>query len=166
MRQGDPVFRCKKCMLNYSGDLSISFPVQPLDGVIEYEKPKDPKIKLAKNEIYVYGSNDFGIYPTGWAGDIAKRKFGATGSCKSHGLEGRSYAIYFTGSKREFYSQIKQFLEYAEQHPELMFHVTEIGCEKIGNVEPKKSRVKAIAKRFKKSPKNVNLPALFSVYVK
>jgi uncharacterized protein (TIGR02452 family) len=53
------------------------------------------------------------------------------------------------------FMQIKRFLRFASQHPELTFYVTEIGCG-IAGYDPS-----YVAYAFVKSPKNVILPESF-----
>ena len=82
--------------------------------------------ELDKNEIFVFGSNGQGAH-LGGAAATAVYKFGAKMG-QAEGLQGQSYAINTMDSEDEMFAQIKRFIHFAENHPELKFYVTEIGC--------------------------------------
>lgn len=92
--------------------------------------------KLEDNEIFVFGSNLAGRHGKG-AAKLAKEKFGAKYG-EGLGRTGQCYAIptkdeYVRTMPLEFIGNfIGQFCIYAEQHPELTFLVTEIGCGLAG----------------------------------
>ncbi len=109
--------------------------------------------ELEKNEVFVFGSNGHGAH-LGGAAATAVRKFGAIMG-QSEGLQGQSYAINTMDSKDEMLSQIERFLEFAKNHPELTFYVTEIGCGIAGYTQSE------IAPYFGNVPNNVILPKLF-----
>lgn len=110
--------------------------------------------ELDENEIFVFGSNGFGAH-NGGAAATAVRKFGAKMG-QAEGLQGQSYAINTMDSEDEMFEQIDRFLEFAKEHSELKFLVTEIGCG-IAGYSPDQ-----IAPHFKKHTKNVILPESFS----
>ena len=83
--------------------------------------------KLAENEIFVFGSNLAGHH-FGGAARIAKEKFGAIFG-QGVGLQGQSYAIpTMHGGVDVIKPYVDEFIEFAKQHPELIFLVTRIGC--------------------------------------
>ena len=109
--------------------------------------------ELDKNEIFVFGSNGFGAH-NGGAAATAVRKFGAKMG-QAEGLQGQSYAINTMDSENEMFEQIKRFLKFAEDHQELTFLVTEIGCG-IAGYSPEQ-----VAPAFKMHSRNVILPEAF-----
>lgn len=109
--------------------------------------------ELDKNEIFVFGSNGFGAH-NGGAAATAVHKFGAKMG-QAEGLQGQSYAINTMDSEDEMFEQIKRFLKFAEDHQELTFLVTEIGCG-IAGYSPEQ-----IAPTFKDHTSNVVLPKAF-----
>ena len=82
--------------------------------------------ELEKDEVFVFGSNGHGAH-LGGAAATAVHKFGAKMG-QAEGLQGQSYAINTMDSEDEMFAQIKRFIHFAENHPELKFYVTEIGC--------------------------------------
>lgn len=110
-------------------------------------------IGLDKNEIFVFGSNGQGAH-FGGAAAIAVHKFGAIMG-QPEGLQGQSYAINTMDSFEEMKRQIMRFLDFAKQHTELTFLVTEIGCG-IAGYEPEQ-----IAPLFNGYTSNVILPKTF-----
>jgi len=117
--------------------------------------------KLADNEIFVFGSNYAGRHGKGAALD-AVRKFGAIPG-QGIGLMGRSYGIATKDRNLNILPlstiqiQIRKFLEFAMEHPELRFIVTPIGCGLAGY----KPRQIAPLFNFYKRPLNVILPDEF-----
>ena len=109
--------------------------------------------ELEPNEVFVFGSNAHGLHTAG-AARTAVEKFGAK-MHQGQGLQGQSYAIDTMSGAAEMFIQIKQFLRFAGEHPELTFYVTEIGCG-IAGYDPE-----YVAIGFVKSPKNVILPDSF-----
>lgn len=114
--------------------------------------------KLSENEIFVFGSNGQGAH-FGGAAATAVHKFGAKMG-QAEGLQGQSYAINTMDSKDEMFEQIERFLKFAEEHQELTFLVTEIGCG-IAGYSPEQ-----IAPHFKDHSKNVILPDSFTQILK
>lgn len=82
---------------------------------------------LAKNEIFVFGSNLEGAHGGG-AAAIAYKKFGAVWG-KGVGLYGQTYGIpTMHGGVEAIKPYVDEFVAFAKLHPELKFLVTEIGC--------------------------------------
>ncbi len=83
--------------------------------------------QLATNEVFVFGSNLQGHH-YGGAARIANEKFGAIFG-QGVGLQGQSYAIpTMQGGVETIRPYVDEFIEFAKQHPELIFYVTRIGC--------------------------------------
>ena len=110
--------------------------------------------ELEKDEVFVFGSNGQGAH-LGGAAATAVHKFGAKMG-QAEGLQGQSYAINTMDGDEEMVAQIKRFLKFAKEHPELAFLVTEIGCG-IAGYSPEQ-----IAPKFAKHSKNVILPDSFN----
>jgi hypothetical protein len=109
--------------------------------------------------IFVFGSNRRGRHGKGAALE-ARRRWGAVYG-QGEGRQGLSYAIPTKGTRMETLTltEINQavfrFILYAEDHPELSFEVTAIGCGLAGY------RPYQIAPMFRLAPANVRLPAEF-----
>jgi len=83
--------------------------------------------QLAANEVFVFGSNLQGHH-YGGAARIANEQFGAIFG-QGVGLQGQSYAIpTMQGGVETIRPYVDEFIEFAKQHPELIFYVTRIGC--------------------------------------
>ena len=83
--------------------------------------------ELAEDEVFVFGSNLAGMHGGG-AAATAHRCFGAVWG-KGVGLQGRSYAIpTMQGGVDTIQPYIDDFIIFAQEHPELRFLVTRIGC--------------------------------------
>ena len=116
---------------------------------------------LKDNEIFVFGSNYAGRHGRG-AALLAVKKFGAKNG-QGLGLMGKSYGIPTKNRNLKVLSLdiienlIFKFLLFSEEHPELTFLVTPIGCGLAGY------KPKQIAPLFfnYKIPKNVKLPESF-----
>jgi hypothetical protein len=108
---------------------------------------------LERGEIFVFGSNAAGTH-RGGAARIAVDRFGAVYG-KGHGLHGQSYAIDTMSGLDVIESEVRSFLGFAQDHPELVFLVTELGTGLTG-YEPDQ-----IASLFYGAPDNVALPAAF-----
>jgi hypothetical protein len=82
---------------------------------------------LKPNEIFVFGSNLAGMHGGG-AARMAHRLFGAEMGV-GVGRTGQCYAIpTMQGGVETIRPYVDEFIEYAKQHPELLFRVTRIGC--------------------------------------
>ena len=82
---------------------------------------------LEPNEIFVFGSNLQGMH-AGGAARIASELFGAEWG-EGVGPTGQCYAIpTMQGGVETIQPYVDDFIRYAEQHPELIFLVTRIGC--------------------------------------
>ena len=113
--------------------------------------------ELKPDEVFVFGSNLAGMHGGG-AAYIAFKQFGAVMGC-GVGLRGQSYAIpTMQGGVETIKPYVDDFIAFAkEQHPELFFYVTRIGCGIAG------FRDKEIAPLFKEALglENVCLPETF-----
>lgn len=112
--------------------------------------------ELKPNEIFVFGSNLWGLHDGG-AAKTALEKFGAV-YANPVGPQGQSYAI--PTIKRDMHPMhpysIKRyasdFIDYAKNHPDLTFYLTKVGCGIAGYSEQE------IAPLFKDTPENVIKP--------
>lgn len=111
------------------------------------------------HDIFVFGSNMLGIHGAG-AAKVAANHYGAERGIR-FGHRGRSFAIPTCsrpGKPLELFEiqfAVDGFIEYAHAHPELRFHVTQIGCGNAGY------KPKDIAPMFDGAPPNVILPPEF-----
>lgn len=111
---------------------------------------------LGPGEIFVFGSNLEGAHGGG-AAKLARQKFGAIMG-RGIGLQGNSYAIpTMQGGVETIKPYVDDFIEFALNHPELIFYVTKIGCGIAGFTE------KEIAPLFKNALNipNIRLPKEF-----
>ena len=82
---------------------------------------------LKPNEIFVFGSNLAGMHGGG-AAYMAFKLFGAEWGV-GVGRTGQCYAIpTMQGGVETIRPYVDEFIEYAKQHPELLFLVTRVGC--------------------------------------
>ena len=112
--------------------------------------------KLAENEVFVFGSNLAGMHGGG-AARVARLRFGAKMGY-GVGLQGQSYAIpTMQGGVETIRPYVDEFISFANEHPELRFLVTPIGCG-IAGFEPED-----IAPLFKEAVdvENIYLPLSF-----
>lgn len=124
----------------------------------EYYGPRvapDNIKSLESNEIFVFGSNAGG-YHGGGAAAFAMHRFGAIWG-QGEGLQGQSYAIPTMEGIESMRAAIDRFTQFADQHPELRFLVTRVGCGIAGY------SVREVAPLFKGciSLENVALPSDF-----
>jgi hypothetical protein len=120
--------------------------------------------ELKDNEIFVFGSNQAGIHGAGAAKQALY--WGAKWG-KAEGLSGNTYAIPTKDSNIRTLSidcinpAVDKFIEFAIQHQELIFLVTEIGCGLAGY------HPEDIAPLFKKAEqiKNIQLPNEFKKFI-
>ena len=83
--------------------------------------------ELGPDEVFVFGSNLAGSHGGG-AAYVAWRKFGAVMG-QGVGLQGHSYAIpTMQGGVETIKPYVDEFIVFAQEHPELFFYVTRIGC--------------------------------------
>lgn len=83
--------------------------------------------QLQPREIFVFGSNLQGAHIAG-AANVANKKFGAQWGV-GVGHTGQCYAIpTMHGGVEAIKPYVDDFIDYAQQHPELTFLVTRIGC--------------------------------------
>jgi hypothetical protein len=106
--------------------------------------------------VFVFGSNLAGRHGKGAALFAFQHRGALYG--KGFGRQGNSYAIptkdsrFRTLSLEEIAQAVQLFLRYAEQHPELTFEVTRIGCGLAGYYDEQ------IAPMFRGAPDNCILP--------
>lgn len=111
---------------------------------------------LDNNEIFVFGSNLSGKH-LGGAAKVALQKFGAIMG-RGVGLQGNSYAIpTMQGGIDTIKPYVDEFIDFANNHRNLHFYVTKIGCGIAGFKEDD------IAPLFSKSLSvpNISLPESF-----
>ena len=88
--------------------------------------------ELKANEVFVFGSNLNGNH-AGGAAYYALEKFGAEMG-NAEGIQGQSYAIPTLDKNMErinltdLEQSIGRFYDYADEHPDLIFYLTKIGC--------------------------------------
>jgi hypothetical protein len=86
---------------------------------------------LKPDEVFVFGSNLQGFH-SGGAAKVALNKFGAIFG-QGIGLQGQSYAIpTMQGGVATIKPYVDQFINFANQHKNLFFFVTRIGCGTAG----------------------------------
>ena len=91
--------------------------------------------ELRPNEIFVFGSNIMGYHAGGAA--LKAMQFGAV-SGQAEGRQGKTYAIptdFGLQAQEDLQPYVDRFLQYAQDHPELHFLVTRIGCGVAGYTE-------------------------------
>lgn len=92
-----------------------------------YRISSDRITELKDNEIFVFGSNLEGRHGGG-AALLAYRKWGAVWG-QGVGLQGQCYGIpTMHGCPEKIKPYVDEFIEFARNHKELKFLVTEIGC--------------------------------------
>ncbi len=91
----------------------------------------EPIYDLNEGEIFVFGSNPQGFH-SGGAAKLATERFGAVWG-QGEGLQGRSYAIPSSCPFEQMAAAVHNFTIFAEQHPELRFLVTRVGCGIAGH---------------------------------
>jgi len=120
-------------------------------------------IKPQANDIFVFGSNLAGRHGKG-AAFSAKKWYGATQG-QGEGLSGQSYALptkdeRLTTLPLDVIEQyVDRFKAFAAQRPDLVFHLTPIGCGLAGY------SVAQIAPLFADATENVQLPGVFKQYL-
>lgn len=111
--------------------------------------------ELESDQIFVFGSNAMGNH-AGGAARQAVKSFGAVMG-QGEGLQGQSYAIPTMEGLDSLRAAVNRFIEFADQHLEMKFLVTRIGCGIAGY------QVSDIAPLFSRCIKmaNVALPMDF-----
>ncbi|ALG27791.1 hypothetical protein AOZ07_01435 [Glutamicibacter halophytocola] len=109
---------------------------------------------LAADEVFVFGSNAKGRH-LGGAARTAWLKFGAKFG-KGTGHHGQSYAINSMSGLPTLEQQVREFLAYATEHPELTFLLTPIGTGIAGLT------AEQVAPLFRNAPPNITLPESFA----
>ena len=109
--------------------------------------------QLRPNEVFVFGSNASGAHGGG-AARFAHERFGAVWG-QVEGPQGQSYGIDTMSGLEVLAEQAARFLEFAREHPELRFLMTEVGCG-IAGYTPEQ-----VAGYFAGAPENVVLPESF-----
>ena len=111
-------------------------------------------VQLDKKEIFVFGSNLAGMHGGG-AAYIAHEKFGAEWGV-GVGRTGQCYAIpTMQGGVETICPYVDEFIQYAQQHSDLIFLVTRIGCGIAGFTDQQIAPLFKLAKDFE----NVAFPA-------
>lgn len=111
---------------------------------------------LKDNEIFVFGSNLYGMHGGG-AAHVAHQKFGAEWGV-GVGMTGQCYAIpTMHGGIDAIKPYVDDFIAYAKEHTEFHFLVTRIGCGIAGFTD------KQMAPLFKEliEQSNVSLPKVW-----
>lgn len=109
-------------------------------------------VKYHGNMIFVFGSNLSGIHGAGAARFALDKKGAKYG--KGIGLQGQSYALPTKGINISFMPlaevevHIDAFKDFAMDHPNVEFQVTQVGCGRAGFTKEQ------IAPLFKGSPSN------------
>lgn len=103
----------------------------PIPGYGKYEGriATDLIRRLARGEVFVFGSNEQGLH-NGGAALKAVQRFGAQMGV-AEGPQGRSYAIPTVGvniGPEEIRAAFRRLIDYAQLHPELTFLVTALDC--------------------------------------
>lgn len=106
--------------------------------------------------IFVFGSNLAGRHGKGAA--LHARQYHGAIYGQGTGIQGNSYGIPTKGHKleqlplTEICAHVDNFIDFAEEHPEMTFNVTRIGCGLAGYTDAQ------IAPMFADAPYNCNLP--------
>ena len=112
--------------------------------------------ELQQGQVFVFGSDEQGRHD-GAAARFAVERFGAIVG-QTSGIQGQSYAIPVDGVPlaRLAYT-IEQFIRFADQHPQMTFYVTRIGCGTGGYTDEQIAPLFAYAYGLP----NIYLPASF-----
>jgi hypothetical protein len=107
-------------------------------------------------DIFVFGSNLAGRHGRGSAKEALLRHGAVYG--KGEGLQGRSYAIPTKDENLRtlpiptIHYHVRKFVRFAEDHPEMTFHVVKVGCGLAGIDED------IMRSMFLECPANCRLP--------
>lgn len=107
--------------------------------------------ELADDEVFVFGSNASGAHGGG-AARVAHQRFDAEWGV-GEGLTGRTYALPTMEGTDAFRAAAERFVAVAEEHPELTFLLTRVGCGIAGHDES------VVRTWFADTPPNVVKPA-------
>lgn len=111
---------------------------------------------MTEKMIFVFGSNRAGRHGKGAA--LHAKQFKGAKNGQGEGLQGSSYAIptkdehLQTLPLDQIQAHVDRFLEFARDHPDMVFEITRIGCGLAGY------RDQDIAPMFENAPKNCQLP--------
>ena len=152
---------CVKAMVDTLKKDSLCQPIEAsgvriYNGTVRPEYTPDAISSLKADEVFVFGSNLDGRHGGG-AARAAVNKFGAIWG-QGVGLQGQSYAIpSMQGGVETIKPYVDQFIAFAQEHTELFFYVTRIGCGIAGFID------RDIAPLFREamSMSNVCLPESF-----
>lgn len=127
--------KCKRTLFILKDEIGTMSALSPKQPVLErtYNEVVRPMYTpnqietLKDDEIFVFGSNLAGRHGGG-AARVARNHFGAIQG-QGIGLQGQSYAIpTMQGGVETIKPYVDEFIRFAEQHDELFFYVTRIGC--------------------------------------
>ncbi len=121
--------------------------------------------KARRMKIMVFGSNIDGIHGAGAARYALLHRGAVWG--QAEGLQGNSWAIPTKSLRKnalpftvkQVARGVRKFLRFAEDHPEMIFELTPIGCGLAGFTPAQ------IAPLFADVPANVELPEVFLEYL-
>jgi hypothetical protein len=119
---------------------------------------------MSDESIFVFGSNLSGRHGRGTAA-TAREHHGAV-SGKGVGLQGTSYAIPTKDHALrglpldQIAHYVRRFIEFANEHSEMTFEVTRVGCGLAGYSD------KQMAPLFVEAPKNCHLPDEWKPFLK
>lgn len=152
---------CVKAVIDTLKKDSLCKPIEEsgvriYNGAVRSQYTPEAISSLKADEVFVFGSNLDGRHGGG-AARAAINKFGAIWG-QGVGLQGQSYAIpSMQGGVATIKPYVDQFIAFAQEHTELFFYVTRIGCGIAGFKDSD------IAPLFKEamSMSNVCLPESF-----
>ena len=142
----DLLYQQTKDWMNGKGKLYV-YDIAPQQqvGIKPVTREYTPEIitSLKPNEVFVFGSNTEGRHGLG-AAETAKKKFGAIQG-QAEGLQGQSYAIItkdlakgersiplYGMDGNSIAEKVRDFVEFANSHPQLKFYVTKLGSKLAG----------------------------------
>jgi hypothetical protein len=114
-------------------------------------------------DIFVFGSNLSGIHGAGAAAYASNYRGAVWGV--GEGLQGRSYALPTKGLNithmpiTKVKKHVSKFIDFANDHPELSFQVTAVGCGLAG------WKNEAIAPLFKNAPINCRFDTAWKLWM-
>lgn len=159
----------RKFLSGFSGTLNIAGNRESVSNGIQDRVRDFLSIALMPdNGVFVFGSNSEGIHGSG-AAKVAKEYFGAQQGV-SEGIMGHSYAIVTkkdfrhkkSSTLEEIQDGVNRFYDYAKEHKNLAFYVTELGCHLAGYHY---TEIASLFKRFYDDELyNVVLPVRFNPY--